>query len=57
LGSAYGAAYLSNQWYPDCLNTVRLDLIQGSVTLGFDLISNLGSEFWPDIRRNVLRKQ
>src|SRR6185369_7986317 len=30
IGSAYGAAYLSNQWYPSRLNTVRLGLIQGS---------------------------
>ena len=57
IGSAYGAAFLSNQWYPDRLNTVRLGLIQGSVTLGFDLIGNLGSEFWPDIKRKVLRRR
>ena len=57
IGSAYGAAYLSNQWYPDRLNTARLDVIQGSVTLGFDLIGNLGSEFWPDIKRKVLRRK
>jgi hypothetical protein len=57
IGSAYGAAYLSNQWYPDRLNTVRLDFIQGSVTLGFGLASNLGSEFWPDIKRKVLRRK
>jgi hypothetical protein len=57
LGSAYGAAILSNGWYPDRLNTARLGFIEGSVTLGFDLISNLGSEFWPDIRRKVLRRK
>jgi hypothetical protein len=57
VGSAYGAAYLSNQWYPDRLNTARLDVIQGSVTLGFDLMGNLGSEFWPDIKRKVLRRK
>jgi hypothetical protein len=57
LGSAYGAAFLSNQWYPDRLNTARLGFIQGSVTLGFDLVSNLGSEFWPDIKRKVLRRK
>jgi hypothetical protein len=56
-GSAYGAAFLSNQWYPDRLNTVRLGLIQGSVEMGFDLIGNLGKEFWPDIKRKVFRKQ
>jgi hypothetical protein len=55
IGSAYGAAYLSNQWYPDRLNTVRLDLIQGSVTLGFDLVGNLAAEFWPDVKKKVFR--
>jgi hypothetical protein len=57
LGSAYGAAFLSNQWYPDRLNTVRLGFIQGSVTLGFDLVSNLKSEFWPDLKRKALRRK
>jgi hypothetical protein len=57
IGSAYGAAFLSNQWYPDRLNTTRLGLIQGTVTLGFDLVGNLGAEFWPDIKRKVLRRK
>jgi hypothetical protein len=57
IGSAYGAAFLSNQWYPDRLNTTRLGLIHGSVTLGLDLVSNLASEFWPDIKRRMLRKK
>jgi hypothetical protein len=56
-GSAYGSAYISNQWYPDRVNTVRLGFIQGSVTLGFDLLGNVGSEFWPDVKRNVLRRK
>ncbi len=57
IGSAYGSAVLSNMWYPDRLNTARLGLIQGSVTLGFDLVSNLGAEFWPDVKRKVLRRK
>jgi hypothetical protein len=57
LGSAYGAAFLSNQWYPDRVNTVRLGFLQGSLTLGFDFAGNLGSEFWPDIKRKVLHKK
>ncbi len=56
LGSAYGAAFLSNQWYPDRLNTVRLGVLQGSLAVGFGFVSNLGSEFWPDVRRKVLRR-
>jgi hypothetical protein len=57
IGSAYGSAFLSNQWYPDRVNTVRLGFIEGSVTLGFDLAGNLGAEFWPDIKRKVLRRK
>jgi hypothetical protein len=57
LGSAYGAAFLSNQWYPDRLNTVRLGMLQGTMTLGFDFIANLGAEFWPDIKRKVFRRK
>jgi hypothetical protein len=56
LGSAYGAAFLSNQWYPDRLNTVRLGVLQGSLAVGFGFVSNLGSEFWPDLRRKILRR-
>jgi hypothetical protein len=56
IGSAYGSAVISNLWYPDRLNTARLGFIQGSVTLGFDLIGNLGKEFWPDVKRKVLHR-
>ena len=56
LGSAYGAAYLSNQWYPGRLNTVALGFAEGSLQLGFDLARNLGSEFWPDLKRKILRR-
>jgi hypothetical protein len=57
LGSAYGAAFLSNQWYPDRLNTVRMGVLQGSTTLGFDFAANVGAEFWPDMKRKVLRRK
>ena len=56
IGSAYGSAFLSNLWYPDRLNNARLGFIQGSVTLGFDLMGNLGKEFWPDVKRKVLHR-
>ena len=56
-GSAYGAAYLSNQWYPDRLNTVKLGFAEGSLQLGFDLASNLAAEFWPDLKRRIRRNK
>ena len=57
LGSDYGAAFLSNEWYPNRLNTVRLGVLEGSLHLGFDFVSNLGSEFWPDVKRRILRRK
>lgn len=56
-GSAYGAAYLSNQWYPGRLNTVGLGFSEGSLQLGFDFASNLGAEFWPDLKRKILHRK
>jgi hypothetical protein len=56
LGSDFGAAFLSNQWYPDRVNTVSLGALQGCLHFGFDFVSNLGTEFWPDVRRKILRR-
>src|SRR5690348_5517691 len=56
-GSAYGAAYLSNQWYPDRLNTMKLGFAEGSLQLGFDFASNLAAEFWPDLKHMIRRKR
>jgi hypothetical protein len=55
LGSAYGAAFISNLWYPDRLDTVRLGFVQGSLRVGFDWVSNLSTEFWPDIKKKLRR--
>ena len=53
LGSAYGEAFLSNLWYPDRLDTVRLGFLQGSLRVGFDLVTNLSAEFWPDLKKKL----
>ena len=56
LGSAYGAAFLSNQWYPDRLNTFGRCMTRGSLGIGVDFATNLASEFWPDLKRKALRR-
>ena len=56
IGSAYGAAFISDQWYPDRLNTVRHGLVRGSTRLGWDLAKNVFTEFWPDIKRKRSRR-
>jgi hypothetical protein len=57
LGSAYGAAFISNRWYPDRYHTVRGGFADGSVWLGFDFANNMAAEFWPDIRRKISRRK
>ena len=57
LGSAFGATYISNQWYPDRVNTVALDLTQGTTQMGFDFLANFSAEFWPDIKKKVFRRK
>ncbi len=57
IGSAYGAAFLSNVWYPDRLNTFASGMEQGSATIGLDLVTNLASEFWPDVKRKLFRRR
>jgi hypothetical protein len=57
VGSDYGAAFLSNLWYPARPDNVRRGFIQGSASLGADALKNLGIEFWPDIKKIVFRKK
>jgi hypothetical protein len=56
IGSAYGSAFLSNLWYPGRLNTVGLGFAEGSAQLGFGLVTNLGSEFWPDVKNKLFHR-
>ena len=56
IGSAYGAAFLSDLWYPARVDTVGQGFIHGSITLGFGLASNLGAEFWPDIKSKLFHR-
>ena len=53
LTSAFGAAFLSNQWYPDRLNTVGQGFVSGGIILGFDAAGYILSEFLPDLKKLV----
>ena len=55
-GSAYGAAFLSNEWQPGRLNNVHEGLEQGTAQLGFDVLTNLKMEFWPDVKKKLFRR-
>jgi len=56
-GSALGAACLSNVWYPDRLNTFSSGMEQAAATIGLDLLGNIGSEFWPDLKHKLSRRR
>jgi hypothetical protein len=49
IGSAYGAGFISNAWYPRRDATPSDALIRGSLSLGLDTIANVTREFWPDV--------
>jgi len=53
IASAYGAAFLSNQWYPRRLNTVGQGFLQGTATLGLDALGNIFTEFRPRARKKT----
>jgi hypothetical protein len=57
LGSAYGTALISNQWYPGRYHSVRRAMADGSIRLGFDFANNMAAEFWPDFKRKILRRR
>ncbi len=57
LTSAFGAAFLSNQWYPDRLNTAGQGFLSGGIILGFDAAGNMLSEFLPDLKKLVRHKR
>jgi len=57
IASAFGAAWLSNAWYPDRLNTFSSGVWQGGATLGLDLLGNIGAEFWPSVKRGLSRRK
>ena len=57
LGSAYGAAFIVNQWYPDRFHTVGHGLTDGSSRLGFDCLKNIAAEFWPDVKKKMFRRK
>ena len=56
IGSAFGASYLSNVWYPYRLNTFASGLEQGAITLSGDLLTNLASEYWPGFKHKLLHR-
>jgi hypothetical protein len=49
----YGATLVSNSWRPASESTFRQAMERGTLSIGYDVASNVFKEFWPDIRRKI----
>ena len=56
LGSAAGAAFISRIWQPHSTNTTGDGAVEFGILFSENVGSNMFHEFWPDIRRHVLRR-
>lgn len=53
LAGAYVTPVITDQWYPDRLNTTGRKLTNGTSYLGWYGLGNMVREFWPEIQRSV----
>ncbi len=57
MAGAFVTPMISNQWYPDRLNTPTRHVRAGSTYLGWQAGGNVVREFWPEIRRLIPLKR
>lgn len=55
-GSAAGASFISRIWQPHSTNSAGDGAVAFGITIGSDVGANMFHEFWPDIRRRVLKR-
>lgn len=52
----YGASLVSNSWRAPSQDSFSQAMQRGTLSIGFDVAGNVFKEFWPDIRRKVLKR-
>jgi hypothetical protein len=57
LAGAYVTPMITDQWYPARLNTWDHKLMSGTSFLAWRGVNNMIKEFWPEVKRTVLRKR
>jgi hypothetical protein len=57
LAGAYVTPMITDQWYPDRLNTWSHKMQSGSMFLGWRAAHNFLKEFWPEITRPLKRNR
>lgn len=56
ISAKVGGQFVSNAWRPDRYHPTDATLGRAAVSVGYDGLSNIFKEFWPDIRRKVFRR-
>ena len=56
IGGAFGAGFISNAWRPPSQNKASDAMVFGGLALAYDGARNIFMEFWPDIKRKLLKK-
>jgi hypothetical protein len=51
----YGMPFIAEQWRPTRFRTTGRELRAGTTALGFGATCNIIREFWPDVKRKVLK--
>jgi hypothetical protein len=57
LAATFGAAFMTNAWYPGRLAHARDALVRGASTLGSDAGNNFIYEFWPDVKKKLFHRK
>lgn len=52
----YGGQFVSNAWRPERQRGFGTTMTRGSISMSYDVMSNVFKEFWPDIRRVVFKR-
>jgi hypothetical protein len=55
LAADYGMPFIAQRWQPARFQTVSGGLRDGTLAIGVGALANIGREFWPDIRKKLLR--
>ncbi|MCL4402896.1 MAG: hypothetical protein M1436_09580 [Acidobacteria bacterium] len=55
-GGRMGAALLATRWYPAGYNGIGDGVARGGFAIGTAALTNLASEFWPDLRDRIFRR-
>ena len=55
--ATFGAAFMTDAWYPNRIAHARDALVRGASTIGSDAGNNFIYEFWPDVKKKLFHRR